>query len=327
MVFNSMPYASKKAFNHLDSPTLAKRLPQLERDPLRTTELGYEAPEDAGFIRYLEHGFPTPLARWHYHDEYELHLITESQGRVFVGDYIGHFEPGHLVLTGPRVPHNWVSTDVPSHGIEVRDKVIQFLHAPLRDSAVQMPELAELMPLLERARHGIEFFDVSNTAADYFSRIKSSHGLSRLVAFYELMGMLASCKHYRLLSNVKIESSDDSDTLDRINHLVNEITLHVGQDFSAKQMAQRFDMSESSFSRFFRRATGNTFTDFVNGIRISKACHLLVESDSYVTSICYEVGFNNLANFNRRFLQLKGISPKEYRRQALERFNTKAVTK
>ena len=83
----------------------------------RSPSLGYEAAEDAGFVRCLEHGFPTPLARWHYHDEYELHLIVATSGKAFVGDWIGQFQPGHLVLCGPRLPHNWISLDVPEGGV------------------------------------------------------------------------------------------------------------------------------------------------------------------------------------------------------------------
>ena len=84
---------------------------------MRSPALGYESPETAGFIRCLSHGFPTPLARWHYHDEYELHLITATSGKVFVGDWIGQFQPGQLVLTGPRLPHNWISMDLPEGGV------------------------------------------------------------------------------------------------------------------------------------------------------------------------------------------------------------------
>ena len=79
-------------------------------------------------------------------------------------------------------------------------------------------------------------------------------------------------------------------------------------------------MTESSFSRFFRRATGNTFTDFVNRAAHQPACQLLMETDRYITNVCYDVGFNNVANFNRRFLQIKGMTPKEFRRQAEARF-------
>jgi AraC-like DNA-binding protein len=79
-------------------------------------------------------------------------------------------------------------------------------------------------------------------------------------------------------------------------------------------------MSESRFSRFFRRATGNTFVDFVNRVRVHRACQLLMETDRAITHICYEAGFNNVANFNRRFLEIKGMTPSEFRRQADNRF-------
>lgn len=79
-------------------------------------------------------------------------------------------------------------------------------------------------------------------------------------------------------------------------------------------------MSESKFSRFFRKATGNTFTDFLNRVRISRACQLLMDTDQQVNHICYEVGYNNVANFNRRFLEARGMTPSEFRRQSLGRF-------
>ncbi|HNW65503.1 MAG TPA: helix-turn-helix domain-containing protein, partial [Piscinibacter sp.] len=44
------------------------------------------------------------------------------------------------------------------------------------------------------------------------------------------------------------------------------------------------------------------------------------ETDRYITNVCYDVGFNNVANFNRRFLQIKGMTPKEFRRQSEARF-------
>ena len=64
-------------------------------------------------IRYLEHGWPSDLCRWHSHAEYELHLIVASRGTAFVGDYLGTFEAGSLFLTGPNLPHNWVTDELP----------------------------------------------------------------------------------------------------------------------------------------------------------------------------------------------------------------------
>lgn len=297
-----------------------QRQPELERDHLRSPALGYEAPEDTGVVRCLEHGFPTPLARWHYHDEYELHLIVATSGKAFIGDWIGQFQPGHLVLCGPRLPHNWVSMDLPDGGVAQRDLVIQFPHAPIATAAEHLPELAEVLPLLERARHGVEFFGISDRALQHWNQVKASRGLARLAAFCEFMVLLARCTDYRQLSNVQMQSVDDDTQLDQINAIVSRVVDNVAQPLSAAELAEELGMSESRFSRFFRRATGNTFTDFVNRVRVNRACQLLMDSDRLVTHICYDVGFNNVANFNRRFLEIKGMTPTEFRRQADHRF-------
>jgi AraC-like DNA-binding protein len=294
--------------------------PELENEYARSPELGYEPPDEAGFLRCLSHGFPTPLARWHYHDEYELHLITATSGKVFVGDWIGPFQPGQLVLTGPRLPHNWVSMDLPDGGVALRDLVIQFPHEPLARASETIPELAEVLPLLERARHGIEFFGLSDAAEAHWHRVKGARGLRRFTAFCDFMSDLAACTDYRLLSSVKLQSDEAATELDQIDAVVSRITDHLSEQHSAAALAAELGMSESRFSRFFRRATGNTFTDFVNRVRISRACQLLMDTDQQITHICYEVGYNNVANFNRRFLEIRGMTPSEFRRQSLTRF-------
>jgi AraC-like DNA-binding protein len=176
------------------------------------------------------------------------------------------------------------------------------------------------MPLLERARHGIEFFGLSEGARDYFERIKSTRGLERFAAFCQFMADLARCTDYRLLSSVRLQSCDDDVSLAQIDSVVNRLTQNIAQAPSLSDFAAQFGMTESRFSRFFRRATGNNFIDFVNRVRISRACLLLMESNRYITHICYDVGFNNVANFNRRFLEIKGMTPSEFRRQAGRRF-------
>ena len=297
-----------------------QRQPELERDYARSPALGYEPQEETGLVRCLAHGFPTPLARWHFHDEYELHLITATSGKAFVGDWIGPFQPGHLVLCGPRLPHNWISLDLPPEGVAERDLVIQFRHEPIAQAAAVIPELADLLPLLERARHGIEFFGLSERAHGHWQRTKQAAGVQRFVAFCDFLSDLAQCTDYRLLSNVMMQGEDDATGLHQINAIVDRITADVAQPLSAAELAAELGMSESRFSRFFRKGTGNTFTDFVNRVRVNRACQLLMETDRRVTQICYDVGFNNVANFNRRFLEIKGMTPSEFRRQADHRF-------
>jgi transcriptional regulator GlxA family with amidase domain len=153
--------------------------------------------------------------------------------------------------------------------------------------------------------------------------VKSRQGLARFGAFCEFLGALAQCKDYRLLSNAQIQSVDNDAQLEQINVILSRITDNLTEPLSAAALAEDLGMTESRFSRFFRRATGNTFTDFVNHVRINRACQFLMESDRQITSIAYDVGFNNIANFNRRFLDIKGMTPREFRRQVASRFGVK----
>ena len=293
---------------------------ELDRKPqAKTPEM--ERKNYDGLMRYQEHGYPSPLVRWHCHEEYELHLIVATSGKLFVGDYIGEFAPGQLVLTGPRLPHNWVSSDVPEEGVRLRDMMLQLSHQPLEQAAKSIPELREILPLLALSTSGVEFLDCGAAAKQHFLRIRETSGTERFAEFLKFICMLARTTNYRLLSSVKTQSFDDA-ALVKINTVLNYITENYCQPMSAELLAEQLGMSLSKFSRFFQKGTGNSFTDFVNQIRINKACQLLMNTDHYVTNVCYEVGFNNVANFNRRFLQLKGMTPKEFRRSADGRFGS-----
>ena len=120
----------------------------------------------------------------------------------------------------------------------------------------------------------------------------------------------------------RIDRMDAWSLDDKLDHAMDALRCPEGDRDVESQpdMAAELDMTESRFSRFFRRATGNTFTDFVNHVRINRACQLLMESDRLINHIGYEVGFNNIANFNRRFLDIKGMTPSEYRKQVAKRF-------
>ena len=299
----------------------SKHTPSLEQAFQRNSTQGYEPEGSYGYLRCLEHGAPNDLIRWHHHEEYELHLITATTGKMFVGDYIGSFKPGNLVLTGPRLPHNWITTDMPEEGVDRRDFVLQFLGEPFRKSSEHLPELKQALPLLNRAKNGIEFFGISEIAEQQLKCIKESTGLRRFNHFLELILVLSEHPDYQLLSTTQIQSSDSDASMNRISEVVDYITENYASQFSMADIANKTGMDSSQFSRYFRKASGNTFTGFVNRLRINKACQLLMETDQYISTICYNVGYNNVANFNRRFIEIKNMTPSDFRKQSKERFS------
>jgi AraC-like DNA-binding protein len=84
-------------------------------------------------------------------------------------------------------------------------------------------------------------------------------------------------------------------------------------DIRMSEAARLAHMSEPTFSRYFKKASGHTFTEMVRGLRIANACRLLARTDSTIAAISQAVGYGNLANFNRQFRQVVGLTPRQYR--------------
>ena len=72
-------------------------------------------------------------------------------------------------------------------------------------------------------------------------------------------------------------------------------------------------MSEPTFSKYFKSATGMTFSSMVKKLRIAHARRLLDTTDHAVARVAEMSGYHNMANFNRQFLAEVGTTPTKYR--------------
>jgi AraC-like DNA-binding protein len=61
-----------------------------------------------------------------------------------------------------------------------------------------------------------------------------------------------------------------------------------------------------------------------NGAKLTVPCRILSETNMPVTEVCFEVGYNNISNFNRHFLAEKGVTPSQYRRMSARKFTAEA---
>lgn len=268
-------------------------------------------------IRYLQHGWPTDLCRWHAHEEYELHLVVETRGKAFVGDYIGDFQAGDLFLTGPNLPHNWVTDEVWSEPVEVRDMLVQFSHDSIAKLADGFPEFSEVLNLLQLAQSGIQFEGFNPTfARGHFENIRNNSGIERILAFIRFLVRLNEHAEKRVLSATKLIQAEGNSKQARISEVVDHIVNNYKENLSVAHAADLAKMTQPTFSRNFQTVTGHSFVDFVNKVRIGEACGLLFASDDSILTISQRAGFNNLANFNRHFLKTKGMTPSVYRETA-----------
>ncbi len=79
------------------------------------------------------------------------------------------------------------------------------------------------------------------------------------------------------------------------------------------EAARRASLSPAAFSRYFHKHMGKTFEAYVNEVRIGHVCRVLLESNMTIAEAAYAVGYNNLANFNRRFRSISGRTPSKFR--------------
>ena len=101
----------------------------------------------------------------------------------------------------------------------------------------------------------------------------------------------------------------------RIDRVCTYLNQYYNHNLRLENVAAVANMSTTAFCRFFKTSTGKSFIRYLNELRIGHACKLLIESELTISEICFEVGFNNVSNFNRRFYERHIMSPKEYRKE------------
>ncbi|TIX36961.1 MAG: helix-turn-helix transcriptional regulator, partial [Mesorhizobium sp.] len=150
------------------------------------------------------------------------------------------------------------------------------------------------------------------------------HGLPRLCLFLELVDLLASTDEYELLSSPDFSPLLDAQSLDIIQRTLTYLFQHFAEDLKLPDVAELAGMSESTFSRFFQKNTGNSFSDHVAKLRLWQACKLLSDTDILITDICFQVGYMNISNFNRAFLRKHKMTPSSYRKLSRQRLAMRA---
>ena len=301
---------------------------------------------DGAPLKIWAHGYPYRTVRWHYHPEIEIHLVTTTSGRAFVGDYIGAFAPGDLVMTGPNLPHNWLSEVAPGVAIPERCIVLQF-GARFLDACIDTFQVAGLADLARQSSRGIGFGDATSRAvAPLMRAMLTGDPLSHPALFLRIVECLIRDERRRPLASVGYRSQPavylEQPVLERVLGEFRAVTVagsplaisvsvenarsadldhiraNLGHDLCQAELAALSGYTTSGFSRAFRRQTGMAFTAYVTAMRINHACARLVHSADAITDICFESGFSNVSNFNRQFRATTAMTPREYRRRVLE---------
>jgi xylan 1,4-beta-xylosidase len=102
---------------------------------------------------------------------------------------------------------------------------------------------------------------------------------------------------------------------DRLTEIIDYLQSNYREPLSLEEVASIHYLSIPYLSKYFKKQTGKTFSQYLNEIRLAHAVNELVNSDKPITRIALDNGFPNLASFNRVFNESYQIKPVEYRKQ------------
>lgn len=268
-------------------------------------------------VRCIVHDFPSEICGWNAHPEYEIHLITKTHGSFIAGDHIGTFGPGHVSIIGPNLPHDWVSDLEPGQVAVDRDFVIQFTDAWIRQCMKLVPELQEIDGVLKHSTRGLVFSGATGwRAAEEIMAVVNTRGPARVSHLFRLLGLMSAAPagEWETVASEWMGRPDDDGARSAGEAGLNYIFSNLTGDIRLTTAARLAYMSEPTFSKYFKRATGLTFSNMVKKLRVAHARRLLDSTGHPITKVATLSGYHNMANFNRQFLAEVGCTPSAYRR-------------
>lgn len=263
--------------------------------------------------RRLPDGIPF---QWHYHREYELTLTLNSAGQRFVGDHVGTYGDGDLVLLGPDIPHTWSSIRKLNEGSPHVALIMFFRPEWVENLIAGLAELSSLKAMLTASRRGLHFsIEAAERARALVEQMRHLDPAYRLLRLLDLLVMLAGDHGRELLTSPKASQMlfSGPDRL-RLERVLDYIHGNYDRTLQIEELAELAHLSASGLHRMFMRHVRQSITDYIGQLRIGRACQLLVGSDTPIAHVAERVGYKNLSLFNRQFKRAKGETPRIFRR-------------
>lgn len=263
-----------------------------------------------GVFRFSGRAFKAP---YHYHPEIEITLVLSGRGDLVVGDFLGHFQPGDMIIQGANLPHSYRSRPAGT----AASCYAQFRHDAFGAGFWDRSEFRRIRGLLRRAEYGLRLSP--KTARDLGPQLEAlfdARGVERVTGLLELLDAAARDSAAQPLASAGHTLARPSRTSAKIERILTAIDLSWSEPLRLGDLARAVKMHPQSLSRFCRRQLRRSFREILGEKRLGEAARRLLESDDGVAETAFACGFNNLSNFNRLFRRTYGLSPTNYRRRA-----------
>ena len=96
--------------------------------------------------------------------------------------------------------------------------------------------------------------------------------------------------------------------------IIDYISENYTQELTINKLTEKFGITDTKLNKILMSYSGKRFIDFLNSLRIDKACELLLTTDKSIIDISFELGYNTVKTFNNNFFKLKNITPTDLRK-------------
>lgn len=250
----------------------------------------------------------------HRHVGSEIIYCQSGRGVLTAGNQTVPFNPGSLIYFDCQIPHSvMVEGDYRRWGLCFW---LESLQGPLSNKALDAmvnsvrPSTNEVklfrVPEQERRRLERHLEDLSEEV----ELQRSDFPIILQLHLYELHVLLRRLKYDTFQS---LGSKGSSSFYERVGDVLSYIESNLSNDLSPEDVAGAFHYSTSHLNRLMKRATGQSFTEYVRSRRLERAKRLLIHTDLNVTAVAEAVGISNIAYFYRSFREESGVTPGNFR--------------
>ena len=257
---------------------------------------------------------------FHSHPELELVYVKESFGKRIIGNSVMPFEPGDMVFLGSDLPHVWLNDEMYYQGISTLKAnaiVVYFSKDIFGPAFYELKETQKINELFFQAGKGISIIGKTNKQiAKKLEKLILKKDFEVIIGLFEILSMLSESQDRVYINNEAYSTAHKDSKKDRLSEVFQYVNENYKKDIVLIEIAAIANMTPTSFCRMFKLKTKKSFVEYLNEIRVSKACKFLLETDLSMSEIAYECGYKTASNFNKLFKKFMGMTPSEFKKSA-----------
>lgn len=272
------------------------------------SEVLFRGQLDSLLVENLLRREETVVSKKHFHNHLEIYYLVSGERYFYIRGRTYHITAGDLAVISGNIVHQASTISSPVH-----ERIILEVYPPMLR---QMLELEQAFTDLYGVLHlkGLQQQEVQALIYSLMDEMKQqSYGYQWVVR----------CKLIQLLIFILRELGTQHSPVpvtsgpreQKMREIAQYISRYPDQKITLNWLSEQFYVSKYHLCRTFKDITGFTLSEYINISRITKAKELLLTTNSSVTDIASEVGYESSTHFGKVFKQYLGQSPLSYRNQ------------